>query len=656
MFTVAAFEAIIPDSVIELYADVPISGGHQLIFSSKNKQAQYFANKKLFTRNDCTYQRKNRAIRIQIKMSLARKCDYLSFINPSFENIKYYARIVDTQYVNNETTDIIFEIDSWQTFMFDAEYKACSILREHLTEADYVKAKENPWRRDIPELLTDEGLPCGESLEKIYTNGELQATTPTGDRFKIPQTTTFTDPNGNDMYIVFQISHFDAKAASENVKDFETVFYDNWDFYGGFTSKPNNISEFFTSYNSKFIRPTAFLGIYIDAATGNYRKKINRILNLMTMAGITGQIQGIYVLPKWSLKGYWSNGDVDRTEGFTEEITIPKNDNINPKLNTFPFSFMRVKSASNTKEYRYDLFNSLARGDSIIKIEVKCNSNGAPVWSFAPWGYKNDGDKANYYERIDFNEFPQAAFSTDAYLSFLSAQYTQQLQQGTLGGTMSTYGGVLTSAARDVANIAGLGMVTGQSQTSTRVPVTQMNQWGYGDTTYQTRTTNNPGHYTLNTSALPGYSPSGVGGAIDNINLMSEAERKWDGSSAVFDSTKRAYVNDNYHPGSSGGYLPYSFDSLNFIVELVTLNDDVLDKYNDYLNVYGYKSLRTGIPHVCDFVKNGKNAPHFSTFDGDKITYVQTENMHVEGLQNEDTIFIENMFNSGVRFLKGDMS
>ena len=35
------------DSIVELYEDVPISMGHQLIFSTKNKQLQYFDNKRV---------------------------------------------------------------------------------------------------------------------------------------------------------------------------------------------------------------------------------------------------------------------------------------------------------------------------------------------------------------------------------------------------------------------------------------------------------------------------------------------------------------------------------------------------------------------------------------------------------------------------------
>ena len=54
-------------------------------------------------------------------------------------------------------------------------------------------------------------------------------------------------------------------------------------------------------------------------------------------------------------------------------------------------------------------------------------------------------------------------------------------------------------------------------------------------------------------------------------------------------------------------------------------------------------------------IKNGTNAPHFEDIDSEKLTYVQTENMHVTGLPKYAIDYIENMFNAGCRFIKGDI-
>ena len=142
--------------------------------------------------------------------------------------------------------------------------------------------------------------------------------------------------------------------------------------------------------------------------------------------------------------------------------------------------------------------------------------------------------------------------------------------------------------------------------------------------------------------------------AQQNINIQNEAISARTGSSAVFDGTKRAFINDQYIPGGSGVYGMYAVNGVVFDLQIVSLADDIIEKYSDYLSIYGYKSLRTGIPHICDYVTDGSNKPHFTTFDSETFTYVQTENMHVTGIQNVACRYIENLFNSGCRFLKGD--
>ena len=172
---------------------------------------------------------------------------------------------------------------------------------------------------------------------------------------------------------------------------------------------------------------------------------------------------------------------------------------------------------------------------------------------------------------------------------------------------------------------------------------------------YEYQMPNAPTSFGIPTPGQTMLGAAGMIGANQQMKVMDEAlSSRGDGSSAVFDSTKRAFVNDEYHAGSQSGYLPYSYGALNFVIELVTLNDDILKKYSDYLDIYGYKSLRNGVPHICNYITDGSNAPHFTTLDDETFTYVQTADMHVSGVQLKACVAIENLFNDGCRFLKGD--
>ena len=641
---------IVPDSTVNMYADVPISAGHQLVFSSRSSQNTYFLNKRLVTKAGCSYIRKTGRLRIEFNAARVQQCNYMSFTNTSFENVTFYAQILDYEYVNNETTDIIYAIDWWQTYMFDAKFHACSILREHLTESDYQKAVENPWRRDIPELLTDEGLPCDESLECIYTDGSLVGGTITGNRFKVPSGTTsiLGDAYANDLYAVFLLSQFDF---GEWTSEDGTAFVDCFNYFGSVNQESTwgDFINMFTSINQKCIRGTAMLGIRMDEA--NFKEHFTKAIDLLTSYSVTGSIVGIYVLPKWSLKGYFKTSvyeATDNTEGFEEQmINIPKLVGMNPKLNTHPFRYMRVKTPNDTKEYRFDLFKNLSEGNNLIEFKVTCNTNGIPVWSFAPKAYKNDGGY-NYYERIDFSNIPQVSFSSDAYLAYLSGQYSNAIQTNTRSGMANMRAGAFNSLMNAFSPVVNaLTSAAGGDYSQEWIQT--------GRRSYELQMSNEPASFGIPSMGQVVSGAAGMIGANQQMNVMDEAlSSRGDGSSAVFDSTKRAFVNDEYHAGSQSGYLPYSYDALNFVIELVTLNDDILKKYSDYLDIYGYKSLRNGVPHVCDYVTDGSNVPHFTTLGDETFTYVQTSDMHVSGVQLKACAAIENLFNAGCRFLKGD--
>lgn len=70
-------------------------------------------------------------MRLQANMTLLGNANYLRFVNPTFENIEFYAFITDITYVNNSTVDITYAIDIIQTWMFDYTINPCYVDREH---------------------------------------------------------------------------------------------------------------------------------------------------------------------------------------------------------------------------------------------------------------------------------------------------------------------------------------------------------------------------------------------------------------------------------------------------------------------------------------------------------------------------------------------
>lgn len=657
---------IIPDSTVNMYADVPISAGHQLVFSSVSAQNTYFLNKRIVTKAGCSYIRKTGRLRIEFNAARVQQCNYMSFTNTSFENVTFYAQILDYEYVNNETTDIIYAIDWWQTYMFDADYHACSILREHLTESDYQKAVENPWRRDVPELLTDEGLPCDKNLEKIY-NANISSYS--GEQFRVPSKISGDD--SDEMVLCMFLSSFDIETiitTDPNTINTETLaeyneFLNNFNYYvyneetiGGTTVKKLRFNSWANNFGMNYsvmgikmsLLPTPITGSKATVAMNQLAKAID----FLTAYGITSSIVGLYVLPEWIFN--ISTAFESNAPGSKIDVTVNKLIDVDPKLNTYPFRYLRVSSPLDTKELRLDLFNEMNSGNSKCPLLFSYNLNGIPAISVSPINYgrnvtsEDNYIKSNYDETITFQGFPQMGFSCDAFLTFLSQQYSTALQTRTLAGTAAL------AAARQEG-------IAGQQQANLNAALSPymtgadiVGNVAQGN--FKGTVNNTSSYLTMdeqNTANMLRARAKDLQ-AQQDVNVREEARGGRLDGSGVFNSTKRAFVNDQYTKGSSSGYLPYQFNAVCFWVTIVTLNDDILKKYSDYLSIYGYKSLRTGRPHVCDYVTDGTNTPHFSTFDGETFTYVQTENMHVSGVQATACAAIENLFNSGCRFLKGD--
>ena len=126
-----------PNSNIKIYHNVPLDDTykHTLYFSSLAAQNAYFhANQNIIKYNLTTqsYQRVVKgSMRIAVKADNLYDCNYLSFQNASFGTKWFYAFITSVEYVNNETSEITFEIDVMQTYLFDITLKSSFIERQH---------------------------------------------------------------------------------------------------------------------------------------------------------------------------------------------------------------------------------------------------------------------------------------------------------------------------------------------------------------------------------------------------------------------------------------------------------------------------------------------------------------------------------------------
>ena len=126
-----------PNSNIKIYKNVPLDNtyNHTLYFSTLDNQIAYFHGTPSILKFNLTSQSYQRVVkgsmRVAIKADSLYDCNYLAFQNASFGTKWFYAFITSVEYINNETSEITFEIDVVQTYFFDVQLKECYVEREH---------------------------------------------------------------------------------------------------------------------------------------------------------------------------------------------------------------------------------------------------------------------------------------------------------------------------------------------------------------------------------------------------------------------------------------------------------------------------------------------------------------------------------------------
>jgi hypothetical protein len=119
-------------------ADVPLDASQvrQLSFADKNEQYNYFRSKAIRVFTDFKYIREHRGVKVPVNAEEIGNACYLCFKNQA-SGKWYYAFVTQVIYINPETSLLNFEIDVYQTFLFEMVIRDCDISREHVANDDF---------------------------------------------------------------------------------------------------------------------------------------------------------------------------------------------------------------------------------------------------------------------------------------------------------------------------------------------------------------------------------------------------------------------------------------------------------------------------------------------------------------------------------------
>lgn len=644
--------AITPQSIIKVYSDVYVEGGHcPLAFSDTTHRNAYFNRHLETTISNATYVSKNKSIQITVPNNLVDKINYITFVNPGNENKTYYAVIIDTGiYINNETRVYSFKIDDFQTYYVcnaGAELASfCMIEREHASAAHSLTAESNPYDTDLWELRTPENLPASSDLEK--------------PRYSFSKTNTQGTNDGVQL--------FNASALEQGTQSWTPLIYlsdIDFDDLDGDTTGTDRPSYKWTQYkqNSKLLYDHGQLQlsgsattkimynsinpnitIISPSTTGNWSYK--NLLTDLTVWGVTGAIINIVMIP-FNLLDYMyyipqaSLNDVTVKPPYYISAMNPYND-ADAKLNYFPFTYCRVITpAGDIKEYHWEDFDLT---DHAAHFAAICDIAEKPSLVIAPKHYKNSGfqnvysgseqDDIDMFNVIIFDQIPTAPFSIDAYLAQVSAVAQSYVANNTL----------LASAERN----AGI--------------IDQNIDIGFGNLKFVNPIEAGKDFLTGGNYFKQGERKSDILEA--NQRMYSEAAGALQGKDNTIinrnlSRTRPAFAVNQYTPSHGAGFDHFSrYGFVNMIGVSVQLRDDVVERYSSYFKMYGYTSGRCGRPFIDHWLHGSTDNRYLPTWKtistGVKATYLKLSEGELLGVRQDVSDNLINWFKQGALIINGD--
>lgn len=398
-----------------------------LYFTSASAQQSYFNSVIVRTYNNVSYQSDTKTFRCPDQIDSVRQCNYIMYQNPAYSNKWFYGFIKRMDYVSDGYTDVVFEIDPLQTYMFDITIKPSFVEREHVPV-------------DTPG---DNTLEENVALGPFIFNG-----TPID----------FGKTTVDDGYIAIGVTELISPFNENNpLNNWLTVYGGifsglNYMFFDSFVSLQRVIDYYNKNKSGDAGIQTIFYvpKTFITASSPKERT--------YSLSSPTNTAKVIWIEP--SLDPITSSQTVDwpsSIDGYTPR---------NKKLLTAPYCFFNITNNVGSEfEYHYEDFTGTPRFEVTMSL---CPSMSIKA---TPTNYRK-GNKSNTWgEGVMGAKTPQCSWTTDYYTNWLTQNAVNIPLQGINAG-MSVVGNMLSGNYLGAgANFLGaVGNVIDESYKATLVP------------------------------------------------------------------------------------------------------------------------------------------------------------------------------------------
>lgn len=391
-----------------------------LYFSSSSSQHNYFNSQIGKSYTNVSYQSETRTFRCPDMIDNVRQYNYIMWQNPAYSNKWFYAFIKSMEYVSDGFTDVIFEVDPLQTYMFDITVRPSFVEREH-TNNDTAGNNTLPENVELGEYVKNSGL-ITQNIGADTMWYAIGVSDVIGTLNPMPSSMVNGLPNG--LFYVF----------TDSVNILHTVAkeYDK-------AGKANALYTMFTF-------PKMVLNIKQgDSSTWGYNS---------ANWNIGDSLVSVYVPISTSIVGTIVSNATVIVPSKIDKSYVPRNN----KLLTFPYRYFNIaNNAGTTVTYHYEDFN----GDPSFNLEGILDAGCST--KLYPTNYKgfrqdlNEGDMVYEYG-ITGGKYPTISWNSDSYTNWLT-QNAVNIGMGTAQTTANT----ISSVAVGKTIGAGLTFVSGVS-------------------------------------------------------------------------------------------------------------------------------------------------------------------------------------------------
>lgn len=399
---------ITPDGQVCIMRGISLDSdyNHTVLQTSRDGQTRMLTGPEFrkFTFNEQSYQRVgSNKIRVATLADNLYDCNYMAFRNSGFGDKWFYAFITKVEYINNNTSEITYQIDEMQTWYFDYEIPECFVEREH-TETDVAGGN-----------IVPEGLPQFQLIPQSKT------------------TKLWTPSSGNKKYemLIFYVPND------------KYVKITNQDEDGRLTITTESVltgTQAGTFVNNVYMA-ACMLHFWVNPETVTARAQTSQLIRYITQQ--SGTIVKIIQIPKTLFditmgsdgtgsgtinqsQQYYRGQDFKSANGMKNYI--PKN----KKLFTHPYrSIIISNNCGQESEYRWEWFTMSTRAT----FNFTCVVAPTPQIMCYPTNYRNVA--SDYDNGLIYNDFIEPSWSVDTFSQWWAQNKTAFIMS-LISGTICT--------------------------------------------------------------------------------------------------------------------------------------------------------------------------------------------------------------------------